>query len=79
MHGSRVIRFHGVSSAQAYCSHIDSAADASCVLDHLNGHLSENLQVGSLSVFSLRTEEASAKQYFQFYGYLSQQQNMMQV
>lgn len=30
------------------------------------------------SVFSRRTEEASANQYFQFYGYLSQQQNMMQ-
>lgn len=32
----------------------------------------------SLSVFSQRTEESSANQYFQFYGYLSQQQNMMQ-
>lgn len=32
----------------------------------------------SMSVFSQRTEEASANQYFQFYGYLSQQQNMMQ-
>lgn len=31
-----------------------------------------------LSVFSQRTEESSASQYFQFYGYLSQQQNMMQ-
>lgn len=31
-----------------------------------------------LSVFDARTEEASAVQYFQFYGYLSQQQNMMQ-
>ncbi|XP_057262058.1 histone-arginine methyltransferase CARM1-like isoform X1 [Pezoporus wallicus] len=30
------------------------------------------------SVFSQRTDEASALQYFQFYGYLSQQQNMMQ-
>lgn len=30
------------------------------------------------SVFSTRTEETSASQYFQFYGYLSQQQNMMQ-
>ncbi|KAJ6645560.1 Histone-arginine methyltransferase CARMER [Pseudolycoriella hygida] len=30
------------------------------------------------SVFSSRTEETSASQYFQFYGYLSQQQNMMQ-
>jgi len=33
---------------------------------------------GKLSVFDKRTEEASAAQYFQFYGYLSQQQNMMQ-
>lgn len=30
------------------------------------------------SAFSQRTEESSATQYFQFYGYLSQQQNMMQ-
>ncbi|KAF7250506.1 Histone-arginine methyltransferase CARM1, partial [Varanus komodoensis] len=30
------------------------------------------------SVFSQRTEESSAAQYFQFYGCLSQQQNMMQ-
>ncbi|XP_037952621.1 histone-arginine methyltransferase CARMER [Teleopsis dalmanni] len=30
------------------------------------------------SVFAQRTEESSASQYFQFYGYLSQQQNMMQ-
>uniref|UniRef100_A0A673HG95 Histone-arginine methyltransferase CARM1 n=1 Tax=Sinocyclocheilus rhinocerous TaxID=307959 RepID=A0A673HG95_9TELE len=33
---------------------------------------------GEHSVFSDRTEESSAVQYFQFYGYLSQQQNMMQ-
>ncbi|XP_064089224.1 histone-arginine methyltransferase CARMER-like [Macrobrachium nipponense] len=30
------------------------------------------------SVFSERTDDASAVQYFQFYSYLSQQQNMMQ-
>lgn len=30
------------------------------------------------STFTQRTDEASATQYFQFYGYLSQQQNMMQ-
>ncbi|CAF0732215.1 unnamed protein product [Didymodactylos carnosus] len=29
-------------------------------------------------LFDERTEESSAMQYFQFYGYLSQQQNMMQ-
>ncbi|KAL6260958.1 hypothetical protein P5V15_008486 [Pogonomyrmex californicus] len=31
-----------------------------------------------VSAFNERTEESSAMQYFQFYGYLSQQQNMMQ-
>jgi histone-arginine methyltransferase CARM1 len=31
-----------------------------------------------VSTFSQRTDSASASQYFQFYGYLSQQQNMMQ-
>lgn len=30
------------------------------------------------STFNQRTDAASASQYFQFYGYLSQQQNMMQ-
>lgn len=30
------------------------------------------------SVFSVRTDDSSATQYFQFYGYLSQQQNMLQ-
>ncbi|GBM79418.1 Histone-arginine methyltransferase CARMER [Araneus ventricosus] len=33
---------------------------------------------GKNSMFSIRTDESSATQYFQFYGYLSQQQNMMQ-
>lgn len=37
------------------------------------------LQLGKdLSVFTERTEDSSASQYFQFYAYLSQQQNMMQ-
>ncbi|ESO10254.1 hypothetical protein HELRODRAFT_72919 [Helobdella robusta] len=30
------------------------------------------------SIFSQRTDASSAEQYFQFYGYMSQQQNMMQ-
>ncbi|XP_041827172.1 histone-arginine methyltransferase CARM1 [Melanotaenia boesemani] len=42
------------------------------LLKNCRGH------VGEPSVFSDRTEESSAVQYFQFYGYLSQQQNMMQ-
>lgn len=42
-------------------------------------HLIHNITDTQLkSVFSQRTEESSASQYFQFYGYLSQQQNMMQ-
>lgn len=31
-----------------------------------------------VSVFTERTDPSSAEQYFQFYGYMSQQQNMMQ-
>nr|XP_048687414.1 histone-arginine methyltransferase CARM1 isoform X5 [Caretta caretta] len=42
------------------------------ILKNCRGHNIER------SVFSERTEESSAVQYFQFYGYLSQQQNMMQ-
>jgi len=50
------------------------------LLNHLYSHLSpDQKKLKKQSVFSLRTEEASAKQYFQFYGYLSQQQNMLQV
>jgi len=49
-------------------------------LDRFCGIFSDitNTVTGKLSVFDERTEEASAIQYFQFYGYLSQQQNMMQ-
>ncbi|XP_075879820.1 histone-arginine methyltransferase CARM1 [Nelusetta ayraudi] len=42
------------------------------ILKNSRGHSSAH------SAFSDRTEESSAVQYFQFYGYLSQQQNMMQ-
>jgi len=37
-----------------------------------------NQVAGKLNTFDERTEEASSSQYFEFYGYLSQQQNMMQ-
>lgn len=50
------------------------------MLNYLHAHVSGGLKkLSRQSVFSLRTEEGSAKQYFQFYGFLSQQQNMMQV
>lgn len=40
--------------------------------------LMEGFKNGRNSMFALRTDDSSATQYFQFYGYLSQQQNMMQ-
>lgn len=41
--------------------------------------LINEVKVGKgISVFSERTDDSSAVQYFQFYGYLSQQQNMLQ-
>lgn len=43
-----------------------------------NLHIIEAKSGKSPSVFSVRTEDSSAMQYFQFYGYLSQQQNMLQ-
>uniref|UniRef100_A0A8C9WDJ9 Histone-arginine methyltransferase CARM1 n=1 Tax=Scleropages formosus TaxID=113540 RepID=A0A8C9WDJ9_SCLFO len=52
-----------------------SPADFNSFYNVLKNSRSHNAQ---RSVFSDRTEESSAVQYFQFYGYLSQQQNMMQ-
>ena len=50
------------------------------LLDYLYAQLSPGQKkLRKQSMFSLRTEEASAAQYFQFYGYLSRQQNMIQV
>ncbi|GBP67428.1 Histone-arginine methyltransferase CARMER [Eumeta japonica] len=51
-------------------------SDMDCQNFHL---LVTKIKAGrSSSVFTVRTEDSSAMQYFQFYGYLSQQQNMMQ-
>ncbi|KAM3955831.1 arginine methyltransferase 4 [Aphomia sociella] len=52
------------------------ASEVDCQNFHL---LVSKIKAGrSSSVFTVRTEDSSAMQYFQFYGYLSQQQNMMQ-
>ncbi len=54
--------------------------DTTQLLNHLHSHVTGGeKRLAKQSVFTLRTEESSSKQYFQFYGYLSQQQNMMQV
>ena len=49
------------------------------IIYRINNSIPPNYRSGTeVSVFKERTEESSASQYFQFYGYLSQQQNMMQ-
>ena len=53
--------------------------DASALLTFMEHALPSKVARSKQSVFSMRTDESSAKQYFQFYGYLSQQQNMLQV
>ncbi|XP_057299830.1 histone-arginine methyltransferase CARMER-like [Hydractinia symbiolongicarpus] len=58
-----ILVFSGASDLQRFCATFSSITHQA---------------TGQLSVFDERTEEASATQYFQFYGYLSQQQNMMQ-
>lgn len=75
--GSTLV-FLRVSQGSAVIT-LESQNDTSQLIGHLYSHLSPgHRKLKKQSVFSLRTEEASAKQYFQFYGYLSQQQNMMQ-
>uniref|UniRef100_A0A914WSX9 type I protein arginine methyltransferase n=1 Tax=Plectus sambesii TaxID=2011161 RepID=A0A914WSX9_9BILA len=56
----------------------DAAAFREAFKQRENGRCERKRLTGGESVFDQRTEEASASQYFQFYGYLSQQQNMMQ-
>ncbi|XP_046405920.1 histone-arginine methyltransferase CARMER isoform X3 [Ischnura elegans] len=51
-------------------SDIDSRNFHTCIVKVKSGK--------GVSVFTERTDDSSAMQYFQFYGYLSQQQNMMQ-
>lgn len=51
---------------------------ASPELDKQFDEILKKVQDVNSSVFIMRTEDSSANQYFQFYGYLSQQQNMMQ-
>ncbi|XP_018394170.1 PREDICTED: histone-arginine methyltransferase CARMER isoform X1 [Cyphomyrmex costatus] len=45
---------------------------------NFHSHIAKLKMGKGVSAFNERTEESSAMQYFQFYGYLSQQQNMMQ-
>ena len=48
------------------------------MLYHYNILYTDHFRTGSRCLFDERTEVSSSEQYFQFYGYLSQQQNMMQ-
>ena len=53
--------------------------EASTLLALLEEALPSKTSKRNPSVFNLRTDESSAKQYFRIYGYLSQQQCMLQV
>lgn len=60
------------SSVLLNFTHREDVIDFKDLLNSATGRLKKH------SLFDERTEKASAVQYFQFYGYLSQQQNMMQ-
>uniref|UniRef100_H2Z161 Histone-arginine methyltransferase CARM1 n=1 Tax=Ciona savignyi TaxID=51511 RepID=H2Z161_CIOSA len=64
-----LIHIHGDNSVLITFPSVDELKKFQCSI---------NFRTDSQSVFDKRTEESSAVQYFQFYGYLSQQQNMMQ-
>ena len=70
------------NDAHCYFIHIQEDATYMVKLSNLedNNRFYQLISVAKSkeSMFTQRTELASAKQYFQFYGYLSQQQNMMQ-
>lgn len=66
---------HRISAVASICLRFPALADARQFRERINT-VKDRTAVSS--VFSARTEETSASQYFQFYGYLSQQQNMMQ-
>lgn len=56
----------------------DIPISGSHIQRHSNHIFSTYFRAKSGCLFDKRTEVSSAEQYFQFYGYLSQQQNMMQ-
>lgn len=62
------------SDNKTFIYRFNSTKDPDEFLKALNFAMNQNTD----SVFHKRTESTSADQYFQFYGYLSQQQNMLQ-
>ena len=75
---SMIEGFHYIAMTNFVC--VFHYQDISQLLNYLHTYVAGGQKkLSRQSVFSLRTEEGSAKQYFQFYGFLSQQQNMMQV
>ncbi|KAL7669082.1 hypothetical protein ACOME3_009751 [Neoechinorhynchus agilis] len=64
---SLLIRFVSTEVRDQFCALIAN-------LDKSESVIKESTK----SLFNSRTDDSSASQYFQFYGYLSQQQNMMQ-
>lgn len=67
-HLSYLLKFSNQDDANNFVKHLSLVKSGQNIDDNSS----------SSSQFDERTEESSAVQYFQFYGYLSQQQNMMQ-
>lgn len=61
----------------AFSQLFDSVKEEKCKEEH-QGSTKKPKEVPNVSEFDLRTDAVSAQQYFQFYAYLFQQQNMMQ-
>eukprot|EP00731_Ephydatia_muelleri_P018048 Em0011g88a len=61
------------------CCRLSFNTDCGQLITFLQARLAPATQRKKQSMFTLRTDDACAVQYFQFYGFLSQQQNMLQV
>lgn len=70
--GSRGLILTGIN--ESYIFKFPKVKDSSDFKESVKETLAQNVD----SIFNQRTDATSAEQYFQFYGYLSQQQNMMQ-
>lgn len=62
------------SNSESYLIRLASPADSKLFIEAVKDAIARQED----SPFTKRTDASSAEQYFQFYGYLSQQQNMMQ-
>ncbi|KFD65529.1 hypothetical protein M514_10749 [Trichuris suis] len=76
--GEQVVVVRPSSNSRAILFSFKNNSDANRFVAFFNNCRAKDKSKENMSAFSMRTDEVSATQYFQFYGFLSQQQNMMQ-